>query len=72
MGVAASSEFDGAPRQTGVPEPPAYTACVAHLQAIEPKPAKGQKAKTPAALKAECEEEYKALQQPDAGLPDLG
>jgi foldase protein PrsA len=51
-----------------VPEPPAYTACIAHLQAIEPKPAKGQTAKTPTALKTECEQQYKAAQQQVLGF----
>ena len=51
-----------------VPEPPAYTACIAHLKAIEPKPAKGQKAKTAAELKTECEEQYKAAQQQVLGF----
>ena len=48
--------------------PPAYTACIAHLQSIEPKPAKGQAAKTPAALKTECEQQYKSLQQEALGF----
>ena len=72
MGVASSASSSTVPGQTAakpvVPEPPAYTACIAHLQAIEPKPAKGQKAKTPAALKTECEEQYKSLQQTVLGF----
>lgn len=69
LGIAASASATATGSQTKpvVPEPPAYTACVAHLQAIEPKPAKGQKAKTPAALKAECEQQYKELSQQAVG-----
>jgi foldase protein PrsA len=51
-----------------IPEPPDYTACIAHLQAIEPKPDKGQQAKTQAALKAECEQQYEALKQQTLGF----
>ncbi len=70
LGVAASasSASTGQAAKPVIPQPPAYTACVAHLQAIEPKPAKGQKAKTPAALKAECEQQYKALQSQVLGF----
>jgi foldase protein PrsA len=71
LGVVAAAGSASA-GQTGakpvIPEPPAYTACIAHLQAIEPKPAKGQKAKTPAALKAECEQQYKSYQQEVLGF----
>jgi foldase protein PrsA len=69
LGVAASasSASTGQAAKPVIPQPPAYTACVAHLQAIEPKPAKGQKAKTPAALKAECEQQYKELSQQVVG-----
>jgi foldase protein PrsA len=66
LGIAASASAASAASQAtkpAVPEPPAYTACIAHLQAIEPKPTKGQKAKTPAALKTECEQQYKELTQ---------
>jgi foldase protein PrsA len=45
-----------------VPEPPKYTACIAHLKETEAKPAKGQKRKTEAELKSQCAEQYKALQ----------
>jgi foldase protein PrsA len=45
-----------------VPEPPNYTACVAHLEATAPKPAKGQAKPTSAQLKSECETQYKSLQ----------
>ncbi len=51
-----------------MPEPPNYTACIAHLAKIAPKPAKGQKAPTTAQLKTECETQYKALQQEVLGF----
>ena len=46
-----------------VPDPPTYSNCIAHLKEIEPKPVKGQKPKTEAALKAQCEQQYTALKQ---------
>jgi len=51
-----------------VPDPPAYTACIAHLKATAPKPAKGQTAPTEAALKTQCEQQYKSLQQEVLGF----
>ncbi len=72
MGVAASASAAAAPGQKApkvvVPDPPSYTNCVAHLKEIEPKPAKGQKPKTEAALKSQCEQQYKALQQTTLGF----
>jgi foldase protein PrsA len=46
-----------------LPEPPTYTACIAHLAATAPKPAKGQSKPTTAQLKSQCETQYKSLQQ---------
>ncbi len=72
LAVAASSSVAAPPGQKPgkpiLPEPPAYTVCIAHLRAVEPKPAKGQKPKTEAALKAQCEQQYKALQQQVLGF----
>ena len=51
-----------------LPEPPAYTTCIAHLKTLEPKPAKGQKPKTEAQLKTQCEQQYKELQQQALGF----
>ena len=65
---ASSAASTGTTSKPVVPEPPAYTACISHLKAIEPKPAKGQKAKTEAQLKTECEEQYKAAQQQVLGF----
>jgi foldase protein PrsA len=72
LGVAASSSTAALPgRKTAkpvVPEPPAYTACIAHLKAIEPKPAKGQKPRTEPQLKTQCEQQYTALKQQVLGF----
>ncbi len=65
MSVASASTATTATAKTTkpvIPEPPDYTACIAHLQATAPKPAKGAKAPTSAELKSECEQQYKSLQ----------
>jgi foldase protein PrsA len=67
LGVAAASS-SATGEKTAVPDPPKYTACIAHLQATAPKPAKGQTAPTPAALKSQCEQQYKSLQQEVLGF----
>jgi foldase protein PrsA len=67
LGVAASSTGATGEKAT-IPDPPKYTACIAHLQATTAKPAKGQKAPTPAALKQQCEQQYKSLQQQVLGF----
>src|ERR1700680_2309134 len=64
MSVAAASSTQttpGAPKPV-LPDPPKYTACIAHLEAITPKPAKGEAAPTAAQLKSQCERQYQALQ----------
>jgi parvulin-like peptidyl-prolyl isomerase len=73
MAVAASSSSPAA--ATGktaakpvVPDPPSYKACIAHLEATAPKPAKGQTKPTAAALKAQCEQQYTALKQQVLGF----
>ncbi len=69
LGVAAVSTAAATPGTKPVlPEPPNYTACIAHLAATAPKPAKGQSAPTTAQLKQECEQQYKALQQEVLGF----
>jgi foldase protein PrsA len=71
MGVAAaatSATPEGAPSKPVIPEPPAYTACIAHLQATQPKPAKGAAAPTLAQLKSQCVTQYKSLQQEVLGF----
>ena len=62
MSVAAASNATSATEKPAVPEPPNYTACIAHLAAVSPKPAKGQSAPTTKQLKSECEQQYKSLQ----------
>ena len=68
MSVAAVSSAAGLGGSSVVPEPPAYTACIAHLRATAPKPAKGSSAPTDAQLKTQCEQEYKTLQQEVLGF----
>jgi foldase protein PrsA len=72
LSVAAASSAATAPGKTApkpvVPDPPSYSACIAHLEATAPKPAKGQSKPTAAQLKAQCEQQYKALQQQVLGF----
>jgi len=72
LSVAAASSSASTPGQTApkpiVPDPPNYTACIAHLEATAPKPAKGQSKPTSAELKSECEQQYKSLQQEVLGF----
>ncbi len=68
VAASASSASSGATATPVIPEPPTYSACIAHLKTIEPKPAKGQKPKTEAQLKAECEQQYKSYQQQVLGF----
>jgi foldase protein PrsA len=69
MTVAASSSTASAAAsgQTApkpvVPDPPTYKACIAHLEATAPKPAKGQAKPTAATLKTQCEQQYTELKQ---------
>ena len=68
MAVAASSGAATTGAKVVVPDPPNYSACIAHLAATSPKPAKGQKAPTTAQLKTQCEQQYKSLQQEVLGF----
>jgi len=69
MGVAANSSSASAAAagktapKAVVPDPPTYKACIAHLEATAPKPAKGQAKPTAATLKTQCEQQYTALKQ---------
>jgi len=67
MTVAAASTATAGSKPV-IPDPPDYKACIAHLKAIAPKPAKGQTAPTEAQLKSECETQYKALVQEVLGF----
>ena len=51
-----------------IPEPAKYTACISHLEATTPKPAKGQPPTTRAQFKLQCEQQYKSLQQEVLGF----
>ncbi len=67
MAVAASSGATG--EKPVVPDPPNYTACIAHLKETAAKTAtKGSKAPTEAELKKQCETQYKSLQQEVLGF----
>jgi foldase protein PrsA len=66
--ASASNTAAGSTEKPVVPEPPAYTACIAHLKTTAPKPAKGQPAPTAAKLKSECQIQYKALQNEVLGF----
>lgn len=68
MKVASASSATGSTEKPVIPEPPNYTACVAHLAATTAKPAKGQKAPTTAELKSQCATEYKSLQSEVLGF----
>jgi foldase protein PrsA len=71
MGVASASSAATTPGQTAhpvVPEPPDYTACIAHLEATTPKPAKGQSKPTQAQLKSQCEQQFKTLKEEVLGF----
>jgi foldase protein PrsA len=67
MGVASASSATTSGSKPVIPEPPKYTACIASAKAAA-KPAKGQAAPTEAALKSQCEQEYKSLQQEVLGF----
>ncbi len=62
MSVASASSVVAVGEKPSVPEPPNYTACIAHLKATSAKTAKGQKAPSASQLKSECEQQYKSLQ----------
>jgi foldase protein PrsA len=68
MTVAATSGAGATGEKPVVPDPPNFTACIAHLQKTTPKPEKGQKAQTPAQLKTQCQQQYKSLQQEVLGF----
>ncbi len=62
ISVAAASGAAGTTEKPVTPVPPKYTACIAHLAATAPKPAKGQPALGTKQFKTECETQYKSLQ----------
>jgi foldase protein PrsA len=62
VAAASSAATTGGVKPT-VPDPPSYSACIAHLKAIAPKPSAGQSAPTEAQLKSQCEQQYQSLKQ---------
>jgi foldase protein PrsA len=62
MQVASVSNQGTAGGKPVVPDPPSYTACIAHLKATTAKPVKGHKPPTEATLKSQCQTQYKSLQ----------
>ena len=51
-----------------VPDPPNYTACIAHPKRPRRNPPKARKPPTEAQLKSQCEQQYKSLQQEVLGF----
>jgi foldase protein PrsA len=66
VGVTAANSASRGSKPT-IPLPPKYTACIASLKA-KSKPANGQTAPGETALKSNCEQSYKALQQKVLGF----
>jgi foldase protein PrsA len=67
MGVASASSATTGAAKPAIPVPPNYTACIATAKAAT-KPVKGQAAPTEAALKSQCAQQYKSLQQEVLGF----
>jgi foldase protein PrsA len=67
MSVAAASSATAPGAKPAIPVPPKYTACIAAAKAAA-KPAKGQAPPTEAALKTQCAQQYKSLQQEVLGF----
>jgi foldase protein PrsA len=63
LNVAATTQAQqtGATTAVTVPDPPAYTKCIANKKKTATKPAKGQPNPTDATYKAQCTTEYNAL-----------
>ncbi len=67
-GSSAAASTTGAAAKPVVPDPPTFKACVAHLEATQAKPPKGQKKPSPAQLRTQCEQQYTALKQQVLGF----
>jgi foldase protein PrsA len=67
LGVAAASTSAGATEKAKppAPDPPDFTACIAHLEATTPK---GKSPPSAAQLKSECESQYKNYLQEVLGF----
>lgn len=59
--VSTQGPQAGGSAKVQIPQPPEFTACIANKKKTAPKPAKGQKAPTTAALKTQCKQEYEGL-----------
>jgi foldase protein PrsA len=68
IAATASANTAGAQPKPVVPDPPSFKACIAHLEATQPKPAKGQAPPSQALLKAQCEQQFKSLRQTVLGF----
>lgn len=60
---SASSEPGKKAARPPVPEPPDFTACIAHLQATAPKTPAGKTPPSTAQYKSQCEQQYTAYKQ---------
>ena len=61
LSVAAVSTAGGTGEKPAAPEPPNYTACIAHLRTLAATELKGKTQPTEAALKKQCQTQYKSL-----------
>jgi parvulin-like peptidyl-prolyl isomerase len=69
LGVATVSSASGTlAKNPTAPEPPGYTACIAHFKEIEPAPTKGHPPLSLEVLKKDCEEQYKGFLQQVMGF----
>lgn len=66
--AAAAGQATPTGQKPVVPVPPSYTACIAHLKATQPKPAKGQPALSTAQLKSQCEQQYTTYKNTTLGF----
>lgn len=66
MRIAAAGTASGV-GTTVLPKPPAYSACIAQLEATAAKPAKGAKKPTHGQLKSQCASEYETLKADTLG-----
>jgi foldase protein PrsA len=67
ISVAAASSATTPGSKPTIPDPPKYTQCIVRAKAAA-KPAKGQTPPTEAALKSQCVQQYKTLQQEVLGF----
>ena len=67
MAIAAAGTAASEPGKTAskppVPEPPDFTACIAHLEAAAATTSKGKSKPNPALYKSQCEQQYTAFKQ---------